>query len=103
MTQQEFIGMLVLSLASLVGLLSVLYKPLKDNTKAMTTLTLKVEELTKRMDEQKDDFEGYKDHVSKSQKRQWDVINKQGELLIKHDMEIVMLKGEQNNEEKRLD
>lgn len=97
MTQAEFLGMLVISLVTLVGLFLSIYKPLKENTQAMTVLTVRVEELTKRIDEQKEDLEDYKEHVSNGQKKQWEEINKQGEILLKHDMEIKILKREDKN------
>lgn len=38
MSEIEFLGMLVLSLATLIGLFAVVFKPLNANTKAMLNL-----------------------------------------------------------------
>lgn len=88
------IGYVVMALVVLFGLFAAVHRPINENTRAMTTLTVKVEQLTERLDEQINDFEGYKSHVSVSQQRQWNVINEHSDMLIKHDLEIKQLKGE---------
>lgn len=94
MAEHEIVGYAVMALVVLVGLFAAVHRPINENTKAMTTLTVKVEQLTERLDEQINDFEGYKSHVSVSQQRQWNVINEHSDMLIKHDLEIKQLKGE---------
>lgn len=97
----EFLGMLVLSLVTLIGFITAITKPLNKNTKAMTELTMKIEQFAKRLDERDkqfekhlDDFEKYKEHVRESQKRQWVEIDKHGEKLIKQEQELKHMKGE---------
>ena len=48
MTEAQYLGMLVIALSSLIGLFAMVYKPLSENTKAMTTLGLKLEYLTEK-------------------------------------------------------
>uniref|UniRef100_A0AAU8B0A7 Phage protein n=1 Tax=Dulem virus 36 TaxID=3145754 RepID=A0AAU8B0A7_9CAUD len=81
MQQTEFIGMLVIAATTLIGLLAVIYRPLSENTKAMTMLTIRVEELTKQMKKQEDELKEYKEHVSESQQKQWDTINRHTEEI----------------------
>ena len=52
MTTAEMIGMVVLGLSSLIGIFTAVYRPLSENTKAMTELTLRVEQLAKEIKEQ---------------------------------------------------
>ena len=98
MSEVEFIGMLVLALGTLIGVAVAIGKPLSDNTKAMTTLTLNINHLSEKLDtmdkefkEHKDDFEKYKNHVSESQKRQWDNINKNSRDIteVNHKMDML--------------
>lgn len=96
MAEHEVIGYAVMALVVLVGLFAALHRPINENTKAMTTLTVKVEQLTERFDGQINDFEGYKKHVSTSQQRQWDIINEHSNMLLEHDMEIKRLKGDKS-------
>lgn len=101
MSDAQFLGMLVIALGSLATLFCAVYKPLSENTKAMTELTLKIgflaqkiEEQEKKQEKHEKEFEDYKEHVSQSQKRQWDEISKQNEMLSRHDTEIKNLKGD---------
>lgn len=87
--QALIIGYGVIALTALIGLFAAIYKPLSDNTKAMTKLTMnieqlaeKIEEQNKRIDEQEKALNNYKDHMRESQKRQWEVLDK-------HDLEII--------------
>lgn len=84
------IGYAVIALSAIVALFSVLCKPLNENTKAMTELSVRVEKLTEELEKQNKDFEEYKKHVSESQKRQWDAINKHTEEILetKHDLDM---------------
>lgn len=98
MSEAEFIGMLVLALGTLIGVTVAIGKPLSDNTKAMTTLTMNINHLSEKldtMDEEfkahKEDFEKYKDHVSESQKRQWNDINKNSRDITEVNHKIEML------------
>lgn len=98
MSEVEFIGMLVLALGTLIGVAVAIGKPLSDNTKAMTTLTLNINHLSEKLDtmdkefkEHKDDFEKYKNHVSESQKRQWNDINKNSRDITEVNHKIDML------------
>jgi septal ring factor EnvC (AmiA/AmiB activator) len=88
-TTEEMIGIVVLGLSSLIGIFTALYRPLNENTKAMTKLTMNIEQLAKRIEEQNKRIEeqerelnNYKDHMRESQKRQWEVLEK-------HDKEIM--------------
>lgn len=98
MSEAEFIGMLVLALGTLIGVAVAIGKPLSDNTKAMTTLTMNINHLSEKLDtmnkdfkEHKEDFEKYKNHVSESQKRQWDNINKNSRDITEVNHKIDML------------
>ena len=48
MSKIEFLGMLVLCLSSLIGLFVMLFKPLNDNTKAMSILVSRIDWLLMR-------------------------------------------------------
>lgn len=98
MSEAEFIGMLVLALGTLVAVAVAIGKPLSDNTKAMTTLTMNINYLSEKLDTMdkefkahKEDFEKYKDHVSESQKRQWNDINKNSRDITEVNHKIEML------------
>lgn len=98
MSEAEFIGMLVLALGTLVAVAVAIGKPLSDNTKAMTTLTMNINHLSEKLDTMdkefkahKEDFEKYKDHVSESQKRQWNDINKNSRDITEVNHKIDML------------
>lgn len=90
MSEVEFLGALVLSLATLIGLFAVVFKPLNANTKAMSQLVSRLDILTLRMDERDEElkehikeFDKYKEKVRESQKRQWDRINELSDDMIK--------------------
>lgn len=98
MSEAEFIGMLVLALGTLIGVAVAIGKPLSDNTRAMTTLTMNINHLSEKLDTMdkefkahKEDFEKYKDHVSESQKRQWNDINKNSRDITEVNHKIDML------------
>ena len=57
MSKIEFLGMLVLCLSSLIGLFVMLFKPLNDNTKAMSTLVSRIDRITEKMDERDEEYE----------------------------------------------
>lgn len=86
----EFLGMLVISLTTLIGLFAVVFKPLNANTKAMAELVSRLDILTIRMDERDEElkehikeFDKYKEKVRESQKRQWDKIDELSDNMIK--------------------
>lgn len=90
MSEIEFLGMLVLSLATLIGLFVVVFKPLNANTKAMVELVSRLDIMTLRMDERDEElkehikeFDKYKEKVRESQKRQWDKIDELSDDMIK--------------------
>lgn len=94
-SEAQFLGMLVIALISLVGLFMAVYKPLSENTKAMTKLGLQMEHLSEKIEEDRKehqkhlkDFEDYKNHVSDGQKEQWDAIRENSKQLQKHDLEL---------------
>ena len=71
----------------------MLFKPLNDNTKAMSTLVSRIDRITEKMDERDEelkqhikDFDEYKNKVRESQKRQWDKIDELSDdmISIKH-------------------
>lgn len=95
--QALIIGYGVIALTALIGLFAALYKPLSDNTKAMTKLIMnieqlakKIEEQNKRIDEQERELNNYKDHMRESQKRQWEVLDKHEKEIIEtnHNLEL---------------
>lgn len=97
MTTAEMIGTVVIGLSSLIGVFTAIYRPLSENTKAMTKLTLRVEQLAEKIDEQNKRIEGqekalleYKEHVRDSQKRQWDKLDEHDKTLqqVSHDLEM---------------
>lgn len=103
MSQSEYIGLLVGSLAVIVPLCVAFIKPVTKNTKTMTMLNMTMEQLIERMDRQEKalekhemEFAEYKAHVSEGQRRQWDEINKHHDLLIEQgsDIENLKKKGE---------
>ena len=104
MPESQIIGFVVIGLTAIVGLFLAIYKPLNDNTKAMTILTVNIETLTKkideqnkRIDEQERNLEKYKNHVSESQKRQWDVIDKHGQDLLRLEHNLELCKQQNKN------
>lgn len=102
MTTAEMIGIVVIGLSSLIGIFTAVYKPLNDNTKAMTELTIRIEQLAKEIKEQNEkiekqskEFEDYKEHVRKGQKLQWDAIEKNEKEIgeTKHELELCQLEN----------
>lgn len=99
------IGILVLALSVLVALFMSIYKPLNENTKAMTILTSNIEHLAEKIDEQNKKIEEqekallqYKDHMRDSQKRQWDKIDEHEKTLQKVSHALEMCKQEHEKE-----
>ena len=93
MGEMEFIGMLIVAVGTVFGVFKSISEPLNKNTKAMTVLTMQIENLSEELKEQKKDFadhkkefESYKKHVSESQRRQWEKIDE-------HDIELAKMKG----------
>jgi hypothetical protein len=71
----------------------MLFKPLNDNTKAMSILVSRIDRIAEKMDERDEElkqhikeFDDYKDKVREGQKRQWDKIDElsDGIIDIKH-------------------
>lgn len=89
MSKIEFLGMLVLCSSSLIGLFVMLFKPLNDNTKAMSILVSRIDRIAEKMDERDEElkqhikeFDDYKDKVREGQKRQWDKIDELSDDII---------------------
>lgn len=100
MSQNEFIGFVIGSFAVIVPLCVALIKPITENTETMTKLTVTMEHLIERMDDQEEkmkehelEFEKYKEHVSLGQRRQWEEINRQHDLVQDHERAIRKLGG----------
>lgn len=102
MTTAEMIGIVVIGLSSLIGIFTAVYRPLNDNTKAMTKLTLRVEQLAKEIKEQNEKLEKqnkeideYKEHVRKGQKEQWNAIDRNEKEIAetKHSLELCQLEN----------
>ena len=102
MTTVEMIGIVVVGLGSLIGIFTAVYIPLNENTKAMTKLTLRVEQLAKEIKEQNEklekqnkEIEKYKEHVRKGQKEQWDAIERNEKEIgeTKHELELCRLEN----------
>lgn len=90
MTEMEFLGTLVVSLTTLIGLFAVVFKPLNANTKAMAELVARLDRMAEKMDERDEElkehikeFDKYKEKVRESQKRQWDKIDELSDDMIK--------------------
>ena len=90
MSEFEFLGMLVVSLTTLIGLFAVVFKPLNANTKAMAELVSRLDRMAEKMDERDEElkehikeFDDYKEKVRASQKRQWDKIAELSDDMIK--------------------
>lgn len=90
MTEMEFLGTLVVSLATLIGLFAVVFKPLNANTKAMAELVSRLDRMAEKMDERDEElkehikeFDDYKEKVRQSQKRQWDKIDELSDDMIR--------------------
>lgn len=106
------IGILVLALSVLVALFMSIYKPLNENTKAMTILTSNIEHLAEKIDEQNKKIEEqnkkieeqekallqYKDHMRDSQKRQWDKLDEHEKTLQQVSYALEMCKQEHEKE-----
>lgn len=97
MTTAEMIGVVVIALSSILGLFTVIAKPLINNTQAMTLLNASVKELSEKIDEQnkrieaqEDALEHYKNHVRESQRKQWDVLDEHSKRIeeVKHSLEL---------------
>ena len=102
MTTAEMIGIVVIGLSSLIGIFTAVYVPLSKNTKAMTKLTLRIEQLAKeikeqngKLEKQNKEFEEYKEHVRKGQKEQWNEIEKKEKEICetKHALELCQLEN----------
>lgn len=102
MTTAEMIGIVVIGLSSLIVVFTATYSPLSENTKAMTKLTLRVEQLAKEIKEQNEklekqnkDIEEYKEHVRNGQKEQWAAIEKNEKEIgeTKHILELCQLEN----------
>lgn len=99
MTQSEYVGLLIGSLAVIVPLCVALITPITKNTKTMTRLNVTMEQLIERIGNQEKalekheiEFEEYKKHMREGQRRQWDEINKHHDRLIEHENDIDRLK-----------
>ena len=102
MTTAEMIGIVVIGLSSLIGVFTAIYRPLSENTKAMTKLTLRVEQLAKEIKEQNEklkkqnkEIEEHKEHVRKGQKEQWVAIERNEKEIgeTKHTLELCQLEN----------
>lgn len=67
----------------------MLFKPLNDNTKAMSILVSRIDRIAEKMDERDEElkqhikeFDDYKDKVREGQKRQWDKIDELSDDII---------------------
>lgn len=101
MFEAEIVGTIVIGLSAIVGLFLSIYKPLSDNTKAMTTLTLnikqlanKVDEQNKRIEKQENNLLRYKEHVSESQRRQWDALDEHDRQILKLEHNLKLCQSE---------
>lgn len=92
MAQAEFVGMMVICLSIIVGLFLQFSKPFNKNTEAMTALTIKMEQLTITIKEEKEDRKQDKLNVRDNQKRQWIKIDLLNEKLIEQNAEIGFIK-----------
>ena len=102
MEEPLIIGYTVIGLTAIIGLIVAICRPLNENTKAMTKLTLnieslsnKIEEQNKRIEQHERELSKYKEHVSESQKRQWDAIDENKDIIVKtkHDLELCQQKN----------
>lgn len=102
MSEPLIIGYTVIGLTAIIGLIVAICRPLNENTKAMTKLTLnieslsnKIEEQNKRIEQHERELSKYKEHVSESQKRQWDAIDENKNIIVKtkHDLELCQQKN----------
>lgn len=91
------IGIVVVGLTAIIGLFTAISKPLNDNTRAMTVLTMQIEQLAnelkeqnKKMEQHEKEFEDYKAHVRESQRRQWEEIDKHAAYIeeTRHELEL---------------
>lgn len=105
MSEAEIIGLLVIGLTALISLFMAMYKPLNENTKAMTVLTSNIEHLAEKIDEQNKKIEEqekallqYKDHMRDSQKRQWDKLDEHEKTLQQVSHALEMCKQEHEKE-----
>lgn len=97
MKEPLIIGYTLIGLTAIISLLVIICKPLNENTKAMTKLTMqieclsdKLEEQNKRIERHERELSEYKEHVSESQKRQWKDIDNNSENITKlrHELDL---------------
>ena len=100
MTDAQVIGTLVIASSSIISLFSMVYKPLSENTKAMTTLGIKMEHLAERIENEHNEhvrhiqeFEEYKEKEREINQKQWDKLEEHGNKLTKHEEQIKHLGG----------
>lgn len=102
MSEALIIGYTVIGLTAIIALIVAICRPLNENTKAMTKLTLnieslanKIEEQNKRIEEHERELNKYKEHVSESQKRQWKAIDENKDVIVetKHNLELCQQKN----------
>lgn len=90
MSEAEIIGFAVIGLTAFVSLFMVIYKPLNENTKAMTVLNSNIEHLAEKIEAQEKALLEYKEHVRDSQKRQWEKLEEHNKAIqeVNHALEL---------------
>ena len=90
MSEAEIIGFTAIGLTAFVSLFMVIYKPLNENTKAMTVLNSNIEHLAEKIEGQEKALLEYKEHVRDSQKRQWEKLEEHNKAIqeVNHALEL---------------
>ena len=84
MNTNEMIGLIIVSLGSIVGLAFTVAKPILDVTKTMTTLNESIKNLT-------DKFSVFEISNLEAHKRIWNHNDEQDELLQDHEIRIKLM------------
>lgn len=95
MSETEFIGMLVLALASLLGLFKLVMQPLikamTDLTKNITTLNLSVENLQGEFEGMKKQLNENAEHSRDSRRKLWEHNEVQDRKIEDHEKRIYLI------------
>ena len=87
MNTNEFLGMFVGAMATVIGIGAVIVKPLINNAKVMTELNESIKALTSK-------FNTFEVNNHDDHKRIWSHNDEQDDLLNKHETRISLLENE---------
>lgn len=88
MSEAQFIGYLVIALASLVGLFMVVGKPIMNAVKIMTELNASIETLKNDMASVNENMNKQVEHAKEGRKKLWEAHDALEGKIIDHDKRI---------------